>query len=88
MQRQSSVTPSFSYRARCELAACFVYVFLLLYFRMMVGCEADGPLWWRRTYLGGLPRTYDLEVILKYCGKSSYDLRSQSHLEVLWEIFL
>ena len=41
---------------------------------MMVGCEVDGPLWGRRTYLGGLPRTYDLEVILQYCGRSSYDL--------------
>ena len=41
-------------------------------------------LWGARAYVGDLPMTDDLEVILKYCGRSSYDLRSQSHLEVLW----
>ena len=33
--------------------------------------------------MGSLPVTYDLEVILKYCGRSSYDLQSQSHLDVV-----
>ena len=54
----------------------------------MVGREVDGPLWGIRALVGGLLMTYDLEVILKYLGRSSYDLRSQSHLGVLWEIFL
>ena len=49
--------------------------------------EVDGPLC-GRAYLGGLPMTYDLEVILKHSGRSSYHLQSQSRLEVLWEIFL
>ena len=26
--------------------------------------------------MGGLPMTYDLEVILKYCGISSYDIKA------------
>ncbi len=29
-----------------------------------------------RAYVFCLPMTYDLEVILKYCGRSSYDLRA------------
>ena len=41
-----------------------------------------------RAYVGDLPMTDDLEVIWKYCGRSSYDLRSRSHLQVLWGIFL
>ena len=46
------------------------------------------PLYAARAYVGDLPMTDDLEVILKYCGSSSYDLRSRSHLQVLWGIFL
>ena len=65
----------------------FSKVFFLLHFRLMVGREVDWLLWGIMAYVGNLPMTYDLEVILKYCGKSSCDLRSQSHLEVLWEIF-
>ena len=57
-----------------------------LYFRLVVEREVDGPLWGIRAYVGGLPMTYDLDVISKYCGKSSCDLRSQSHLEVLGDL--
>ena len=48
----------------------------------------SSTLWRTRAYVGDLPMTYDLEVVLKYCGRSSYDLRSRSHLQVLWGIFL
>ena len=61
------------------------YFFYYL-FRSAVGRQVHAPLWGTRAYVGGLPMTYDLEVILKYCGRSSYDLRSQSHLDVLWKI--
>ena len=40
----------------------------------MVGREVDGPLCGMRAYVGGTPVTYDVKVILKYCGRSSYDV--------------
>ena len=66
----------------------FSKYFFYYLFRLAVGREVHAPLWETRAYVGGLPMTYDLEIIMKYCGRSSYDLRSQSHIEVLWGIFL
>ena len=61
---------SFSLRSRSSRSACFVFVFFLLLFRLLVGRRVEEP----------------LRGILGLCGWSSYDLRSQSHLGVLWEI--
>ena len=45
-------------------------------FRLAVGRQVRAPLWGMRAYVGGLPMTYDLEGILKYRRRYSYDLRS------------